>query len=452
MRYSDRETNADEAPWPGLNGFRHPVPLAGDAKCDYLIVGAGLTGLSIAYHLLKVSHGQVRVIVIDANTFGFGASGRSSGMIGPGIGLQFHRLVAKYGARTAQEMFSETQSAVRYAMEEIEGADFQCDFSRGVQLKVAKDRYSASRLSEERASLLRAGFSVPAYQGSELSDRVGTSAYAYGFSYDEAATVNPMKLIQSLTSKILRMGGEVKCETEGSFGNLRELSRSRTLMTDRGAVQFNKIVIATNGFSGGQGVQAGRVIPISTALVMSDRLDDMQLASLGIAENTGVIEASRLFNYFRVTSDCRVLFGGGKPCYSVQSAGSGARRWQPPRRVYDELLQDFRLLFPSAYNLSFPNRWSGTIGATLDNLPVVDVTDEPISLAIGWCGHGLAMAFLNGKRYAERVIHRREATMPWVRRRAPYLAPSALLPCATNSYVSFLAAIDGIEQNFGGQS
>lgn len=439
-------------PWLGFEDFSTPDMLSGDIACDYLVVGGGLTGLSIAYHLAKEAGGEKSVIVIDAKQPGFGASAKSSGMIGPGIGLQFHKLIKKYGMQMSQKMFAQTQQAVSYTVNAILDDGLRCDLEVGRQLKVSKNYFSTSRLKLEREALVQAGFDIPHLDGNALKEVVGTDKYQYALQYTGAATVNPMRLVQSLVRSITDAGGKVFFNTIADLNDINNISTKGLLKTGEGSIKFTKLILAINGFSHSQRVQESRVIPISTSMLMSGEMTENQLSSLGLSNKTGVIESTRLFNYFRLTKDKRLLFGGGKPCYSREIVSDINMQWEPRSIIYIQLMKSFRRLFPKLENVDFPYRWSGTIGVTLDNFPVVHISkNETIDIVSGWCGHGLAMAFLNGRRYADlQLKNNRGLRFPWMRTQAQYLAPSVVLESATNGYVSYLNGVDKLERSLGG--
>jgi gamma-glutamylputrescine oxidase len=435
--------------WLGFKDFANPGPLQDDVVCDYLIVGAGVTGLSIAYHLLKSSHRKKNVVIIDAKSPGFGASGKSSGMLGPGIGLQFHKLVEKYGIDVASMAFAETQQAVRYSISEISAAKLNCDIKIGKQLKVAKDRYSMERLKLEGEVLARAGFDIPYLGQRDVMQQVGVNSYKSALQYNEAATVNPVKLLQGLVSNVISLGGKVYFNTPINLKNIGSESVKKFIKIGEGSIRFDRVVLTTNGFSGAQGVQKNRVIPISTSMIVSETLTEKQLDSLGLASDIGVIESSRLFNYFRLTEGNQLLFGGGKPCYSKENI-SNKNDWEPNDKIYSKLMHDFSRLYPDVTGLVFSHQWSGTIGVTLDNFPVVHVGgDGNIDSVMGWCGHGLAMSFLTGKRYSDMQQGAPMPPFPWLRSRAPYLAPSILLGTAANGYLACMSGVDALEFTVG---
>jgi len=439
-----------DQPWLGFEDFSLPASLSGNVTCDYLIVGGGLTGLSIAYHLLKLAQKGKSITIIDAKWPGFGASAKSSGMIGPGVGLQFHLLTKKHGEHAARMMFIETQKAVKYATNEILNFKLNCDLNVGKQIKVAKDCYSASRLKLERESLIKAGFDVPCLTGKALQNQLGTKLYQYALQYNGTATVNPMKLVQSLIYRITELGGKVFFNTPANLNNIDIISKRHTLKAGQGSIKFKKLILATNGFSREQGVQENRVIPISTSMIMSNILTKSQLSNLGLIANTAVIESSRLFNYFRLTEDRRLLFGGSTPCYSKEKVAHDAPKWKPDIKIYRQLRKKFRQIFPKVDSFSFPYQWSGTIGATLDNFPVVSASnDKSVDTIVGWCGHGLAMSMLYGKRYADLQFGNDINSFPWMRSKAPYLAPAGLLAPVTNGYISYMSTLDKFESVLG---
>jgi gamma-glutamylputrescine oxidase len=411
-----------------------------DLDCDHLIIGAGFSGLSIAFHLLKHFGPKKRVVVIDSEGLGEGASGRNSGMLGPGIGGQYHRLESRYGKAMAKQMFQSSLDALAYSIDLIRSENFECDLVLGSQFKVSTNTSNEHQLRQEANALLCAGFDICTFSEQDLVSIVNGNRYMFALEYAKTATIHPQKLLNSLAEKVRSMGGEIYLQTPCLA--LGDTSAS----TPNATIRFNRAVVATNGFSANLSIQKSRVIPVSTSLMLTAPLDVHQRNRLGLSAQNAIIDSRRIFNYFRLTPDNRLLFGGGAPFYS--SAGIIARQRSgklEPEKTYKELLNALHRYLPQLFPVNIEKVWSGTIGVTLDNLPVVCSGIGNIDRAIGWCGHGLALSLANGRDYVAQLTGlTARPHWPWYRSDAPYLAPTAVLPWASNSYICFLGWMDRI--------
>src|SRR5262249_24951420 len=148
-------------------------------------------------------------------------------------------------------------------------------------------------------------------------------------------------------------------------------------------------VAATSGYADPLDLHRGRLVPLHLRVLLTEPLSPAQLAGLNWRGREGVIDSRRLFNYFRLTDDDRLLFGGGRPRY-----GWGGRRTDLPADGPDlaRLQREFRRLFPSLTDVPVARSWTGVIGYCLDSLPVIGPVPgyERVVFAGGWCGHGIA--------------------------------------------------------------
>ncbi|NWB99525.1 FAD-binding oxidoreductase [Pseudomonas gingeri] len=412
--------------------------LCADAECDHLIIGAGLAGLSAAYHILKKFGACRKVIVVDANHLGSGASGRNSGMIGPGIGKQYHLLVKQYGDVKAREIFAHTLEALNYSTQLIRKEKLDCDLVIGSQFKVSTNAANDRQLRLEGEALIASGFEIRTYDRQALKGIVDSPVYLAGLEYANTATIDPMKLVVSLAKEILAMGGEIYVNTRCAK------PQEHTVAANGHTLRFSRALLATNGFTPSLSVLRGRVMPISTSLMLSAPLSPSQRAQLGLQPHHAIIDVRRIFNYFRVTSDHRLLFGGGAPFYSTEGVLRRQFNGTPEAyKTYEGLSTGLKEILPQLASTQIEKVWSGTIGVTLDNFPVINRGQSSVDSMVGCCGHGLALSLAYGASYANWLEEFScGPKLPWYRSSAPYLAPPALLPLASNSYIKFLRWAD----------
>ena len=183
------------------------------------------------------------------------------------------------------------------------------------------------------------------------------------------------------------------------------------------------MVVASSGYASTLNLHPGRLIPLHLRVLLTEPLAGAQLEGLGWQGREGVIDSRRVFNYFRLTDDDRILFGGGRPRYTW-----GGRPADRPAEGpdLDRLVRAFRQRFPTLADLPIARSWTGVIAYTLDTLPVIAHAPghERVIFVGGWCGHGIALSVLSGRWVRELIAEGgpREA-LPWSRP-SPPLAPT----------------------------
>jgi len=189
----------------------------------------------------------------------------------------------------------------------------------------------------------------------------------------------------------------------------------------------------------------GRVLPVHLQALATAPLPADAFAALGWRGREGVVEARRIFNYFRLTADDRLVFGGAAPRYhwgGRPPAGDGAR-------AADSLRLRLASVFPADAGidrLPVTHAWNGVIGYTLDALPVIgrDRERPAVLYALGWCGHGLALSVASGAWIARLVFEPRRLEGPWFRGSSPRLPGEAVRWLSFRAAVGAMAVLDQV--------
>jgi gamma-glutamylputrescine oxidase len=420
--------------WPGAN-----------VKADVAVVGGGLTGLSAAYHLLLRRPGA-RVVVLEAERLGFGASSRNTGMLGPGVGQSVITLVQRRGHAEARALYRATLGAVGDAARLIEREGIDCDLAMTGQLVVARSRASRVRLARQ-ADLLES-FEVPVerLEDGALQAALRLGARAGGEPADGpaalrlpvAGTLHPGRLVAGLAERVARRGGILY---EGA--RVRHIGTGRPArleLSGGGDVIADDVVIATAGYSPGLGLFRGRILPVHLQVLVSKPLTPAARAILGWQRREGVLDARRVFSYFRLTRDDRIVFGGGAPRYlwagRLDDSGRGADN--ALRRLANELSRTF----PADARVEVESGWTGVIGYVADALPAIErLRGHPAVVhVVGWCGHGVALSLASGAWVTHILCEGAvPEDLPWFRDRLPWI------PFEPVRWLSFRAAVGTME-------
>jgi gamma-glutamylputrescine oxidase len=369
-------------------------------------------------------------------------------MLTPGIGQNLAGLVRKFGAETARAMYRCSLDAVQYVGALAEREGFDAGLRMSGQLVVAHGRSGRRRLADQ--ALLMESLDLPcerlndaALQGClriGLDAEGGDASGPAALRFPVAGTLHPGRLLAGLAEAVTKRGGRI---IEGAkVLSVSTGSPALVRLTDGLDVQAEHVVVATSGYSAPLNPQRGRLVPLHLRVLLSEPLTPSQLGALTWRNREGVIDSRRVFNYFRLTDDDRILFGGGRPRYFWNG-----QRADPPAEGadLDRLVQAFRRRFPSLSDLPVARSWTGVIAYTLDNLPVVSRVPghDRVYFAGGWCGHGIALGVYSG-RWVEQLIGSGNAAepYPWFRPRAPLAPPEPLLWAATRLGTHAMELID----------
>jgi gamma-glutamylputrescine oxidase len=431
--------------WVATPDAQPCAPLQRDVRCDIAVVGGGFAGLSAAYHLRR-ARPDLDIVLLESACVGSGASGRNTGMLGPRVGGTILDLCRRYGDREAQRLYDVSLHAVEHVKALITTEGIACALEHTIQVKAAVTRGHLVALEAEARALERLGFAAPWYDESEIA-RVSPVPYRAGLGYPQSALLNPVRLCRELKRILLASGVQVYEQTP-----VRGIAPGNpvTIRVDHGTVSACHVVLATNAYTPQLGFLHGQVIPIQTHVIQTEPLSRAQLLRLNWPSRNPFFEAGNIFNYFRLTPDDRILFGGGRPLYQPASGNphAGATDVADPR-VWKAQAAVFLKRFPALDDVSIGRRWSGSLAMTLDHLPIIgELTGAPnVFFAGGWNGHGVAMATASGALIADLVLGRRSArvNVPWVRGSARQIPGDPVRAIGLSAYLTGLEALDRLD-------
>lgn len=394
------------------------------------VIGAGLTGLSAAYHLLAQGR---EVIVLEANEIGAGASTRSTGMLTPGIAQSLTALIRKVGKQEARHLYQHSLHAVEYVIKLLEREQIDCQLQRNGQLIVAQGKQGPHRLADQAQAFARLDLpcqildTASLWQRIRLREMPSESAHLPAALYfSQAGTLHPGHLVHGLARVVQTQGGQIYTHTpviqiDQQQPTSISLARGSTVIADQ-------VILATGGYTPQLGIFRGRILPVQLQALATEPLSTETLAHLGWSGQECITDSRRLFNYFRLTADHRIVFGGGWPRYG-QSL-----------QEYNTLDLISRLNRTFSADLSFPvaKSWSGLIDYVLDTLPIITrLKSHPAIIYVGgWCGHGIALSIAAGAWVAH---FSKQGTWP---PKVPQFRPSPpLLPTEWARRLGFWSAI-----------
>lgn len=383
-------------------------------------------------------------------------------MVGPGVGQSLCALVRRVGPEAARSAYEATLDAVRTTVELVQREGIACDLEETGQIVVARSRADRRRLRLQAELMDRLELPHAALDDLRLQARIQLEP-ADGSDADgpaalrlpTAALVHPGKLAAGLAASVRARGGAL-CQglrvrpigSEAMMGPLLSLDAEPTPGNgQRLQITARRVVVATGGYTPSLGLFTGRVLPLHLQALATAPLPPAALDHLGWGGREGIIEASRIFNYFRLTADNRLVFGGGAPRYLWDGQNDARSAARPLRRLESELRRRFATV-PGMARVPITHAWTGVIDYVLDGLPVIGARrDQPRLLhVLGLCGHGLALSLAAGAWVADRldddVVPAAEAGASGLARLRPWFGdrPGVLLPTEPVRWLACRAA------------
>lgn len=405
----------------GLPASRDPLP--GDREADVCIVGAGFTGLWTAYYL-KREQPDLRIIILEKEFAGFGASGRNGGWLSAELAGSRDAYAATHGHGGVVDLLRAMRSAVDEVIDVARAENIDADIVKDGLLHVARGRAQVERLHASLENERRWGAKPEDFRllsRDELNSRVVVEGARAGMFSPHCARVQPAKLVQGLAAAVERMGVRIFEQT-----TVREIVPGAA-RSDRGTVTAPIVLRCLEGFTASIKGQRRNWLPMNSSMIVTDPLPDRVMAQLGWSGGELLGDMAHGYMYAQRTADNRIALGGrGIPYrYGSRTDDRGVtQEWTI--NTLTELLHD---MFPATSEVPIAQAWCGVLGVPRDWCATVDL-DHGTGLgeAGGYVGSGLTTTNLAGRTLADLVLHRdTEVTrLPWVGRRVRPWEPEPL--------------------------
>jgi len=361
---------------------------------DVAVIGAGFTGLSAARALAKSG---ARVVVLEAESVGWGASSRNGGMVLTGLKLPAAKLIEKVGLDLARGMHSASLESIDHVEQIVQEERIDCDFRRSGHLVVACKSSHFDQLQRTAVTLTHDFLhQVRIVPRQELGAEIGSEIYFGGLVDETSAGVNPARYVAGLAEAAKKAGAEIHEQTRVEHVELerRGASSGFRIETSRGRLCARDVFVATSAYTG-RAIPAlrRRIIPIGSYIIVTESIPD-DLAFRLSPRNRMIYDSKNLLYYFRLTPDRRMLFGG-RAAFSPDTPVT-------IRQSAQILHQGMLSVFPSLRHVAVEYAWGGTLDFTFDMLPHAGKIDG-MYYAMGYAGHGVAMATYLGAKVAETI-------------------------------------------------
>ncbi len=372
---------ATATPYPDL------PPLRGEARADVAVIGAGLTGLSAALELTARGYA---VAVLDGGQLGHGASGRNGGQIVTGYAPGMSKLERLLGRRDAEICFAIAEEGKALLRQRIAAYEIDCDLAAGHIVCAPKPAHLEA-LARECDELESYGYhETSLLDAAALHARVATPLYQGGLLDRGGGHFHSLNYVIGLGRALLKAGGRVH---EHSPVLAIEPGAARTILrTAQGVLSAGAVVVACNAYLGRLlPTIAPRIIPVASYVIATAPLPEPVAASL-IPDGEAVADANFVVDYFRLTGDRRLLFGGRCSYSGIDPADLAANMRPRLARVFPQLSQ-----VPIEY------AWGGHIAITYNRLPDAGRIGQSLYYAQGYSGQGVVLSGIFGKMMAEAI-------------------------------------------------
>lgn len=425
--------------------------LPGDTDADVVVVGAGLTGLWTAYYLTRADP-TLRVVVLEQEIAGFGASGRNGGWCSALFPTSWDALVAAGGTDGALRQHRAMQETVREVVRVADAEGIAADQHRGGTVTLARSPVQLARLRADVATAHARGFTEEDERlltESEARSVLDADGVLGGTFTPHCAAVHPARLVRGLARVVEAGGVRVHERTR-----VTRISPGR-VETDHGTVRAAHVVRATEGWTDRLAPRA--VVPVYSLMVATEPLDEATWAGIGLADRPTFTDARHLIIYGQRTADGRLAFGGRGAPYHFGSRVDPAYDAEP--RVFDDLERTLRGLLPqlgdAATGVRFTHRWGGPLAIARDWAASVGL-DRATGLAWagGYVGDGVSTTNLAGRTLADLItgadsdlVH-----LPWVQHRSRRWEPEPLRWLGINAGLRAMTLADAEEERTGRSS
>jgi glycine/D-amino acid oxidase-like deaminating enzyme len=437
--YAEAERRSYWLDGDGAIGPPRPA-LEVDTDADLCIVGGGFTGLWAALRAKREDPSR-DVVVLEAETAGFGASGRNGGFA---IASITHG-IANGAARFANEL----DTLERLSQENYEGlkADLEhhaidCDFEETGELSVALEPHEEAWLDEEQELLARHGHETERFDGPAMQREIASPLYRGGlWDRTGAAILDPGKLARGLRAAALAQG--VRIFEHSPAAALEATDAAVEVLAPRGRVRARRVLLATSAYPPLLKAIRRYVVPVYDYVLVTEPLSEAQQDAIGWRRRQGIGDAANRFHYYRRTADGRILWGGYDAIYRF--GGPVGPQLDDRDATFARLSQHFFTTFPQLEGLRFSHRWGGAID-TCSRFSVFVGTAHGgrVAFAAGYTGLGVVSTRW-GARTALDLLDGRttEATrLRYVRRRPVPFPPEPLRTAVIEATRNRLAAAD----------
>ena len=361
--------------------------LSGDISTDVCVIGGGYTGLSTALHLRQKGYD---VVLLEAERIAWGASGRNGGHVGTGQRADQTSIEKWVGEEAAKGLWQLGLDAVQKVCDLINEHNIDCELGSG-NLHLAAKPSHAQELRDELAHLeSQYGYQQLTYLPPDaVAERTSARGFHGGLLDDGCKHLHPLKYALGLARAASEAGVKIY---EGTRGHPQADGQSGEVKTENGRVKARHIVIGCNAYLGSLVPRmAGNIMPINNFVIATERLPSHLLPRIN-RDNLSMSDTLFVINYWKLSQDGRLIFGGGEN-YSSRF----------PRDIKAFVRPHMLNIYPELQDIDIDYGWGGAVGITLNRMPDFGRIGKHLWYAQGFSGHGVPTATMAGSLIADAI-------------------------------------------------
>ncbi len=394
-------------------------------KTDVLVVGSGYTGVVTALQLKKAGMG---VTLIEKGRIGSEASAKNGGMALTGLSVSLYKVMKRFGQEKMVRFFQESLESINCVERLVKKGEIDCHFRRTGFLEAAFKPGHYDGLKKEQEFLARfLNHTTHLIPPEKMHDEIGSNFYHGGLVEPMSAGLHPAKYIAGLIRMADAAGVDLHEYVEAQ--KIEYLKDKKKIYTTRGPILAKHIVVATNGYTTNLTPwQMRRVVPVESFMIATQELPP-EVARPLVPQNRMIFDTKKFLFYFRLTPDGRRMLFGGRPKQPGKSTIAKA----------GDMRRDMLRVFPQLEKFTIDYCWFGKVCFTVDRFPIIG-EHNGIAYAMGYCGHGVAMATYFGFKLADMILGKAINTVFAEKKSIPiplYRGKPWFLPIAHN-YFRFL--------------
>jgi glycine/D-amino acid oxidase-like deaminating enzyme len=361
------------------------APLTASEEADLVVVGGGFTGLWAALQA-KEEDPSRDVVIVEADTIAFGASGRNGGFCDSSLthglpnGLdRFPNELERIEAQAVENFDGIRETVRRYGID--------CDWLETGEILVAREPHELRWIEESVELMRRFGYEADVLAGEQLRSEIASPTYLGGaWKRSGCAMIDPARLAWGLRAAAIELG--VRIHERSPVLELIDDQASVRLRTRDGQIRAPRVVLATNGFPPLVPRIRRYVVPVYDYVLMTEPLSEQRWASVGWKQRQGLADMANQFHYYRVSEDGRILWGGYDAVYHWRNGVDPALEDRP--ETFDLLATHFFETFPQLEGLRFSHRWAGVIDTCSRFSVFFDTAlGGKVAYAVGYTGMGV---------------------------------------------------------------
>ena len=417
-------------------------PLPGDTQADVCIVGAGYTGLWTALHLLRQDP-TLRVVLVERDVAGAGASGRNGGWCSALFPTSWHRM----GRDASRESVVAMQRSLEDSVDEVGRSGIACDYAKGGSVALIRSPAQLARAKAELSEARSWGFgpdTLDLLDGPGTTARLRATRVLGAVTTEHCAALHPAKLVRGLAAAVVEAGG-VLHEHTAAWG----VDQGR-VVTEHGTVTADVVLLAVEGYTAQLPGHRRDLAPVYSLMLATEPLSAEIWEQIGLDDRATFTDERHLTIYGQRTADGRLAFGGRGAPYHFRSRVDPSYENVP--KVHEALRDTLVDLFPVLRDTQVTHSWGGNLGVPRDWYPSVGFDRATgTAWAGGYVGDGVATANLAGRTLADLVLGRDTPIthLPWVRRRTKRWEPEPLRWLGVNAVTQLMSRADRTETATG---